>query len=156
MGNPVAVKELLNVEDDYIRKLIAREVILLKNVRHQNCVSWLGVCSYQGSIFLITEYVPGGDLRKVLKTETNLPWSLRIKIIVDICAAMTYLHSRKIMHRDLKSKNVLIESPTFVAKLCDFGFARIHSMPNEMTVKVGTEEWMAPGDKKKKEKIHWN
>lgn len=56
-----------------------------------------------------------------------------------------YLHSKNFLHRDLKSKNILLESTTFVAKLCDFGFAREQTNKDQiLTVKVGTDVWMAP------------
>jgi len=104
-GTPVAIKEMLNIEDLHIKNMIAREVILLKEVRHPNCVSWMGVCSHQGNVLLVTEYVAGGDLRNILKKNSiELTWYLITKICVDICSAMTYLHSKQIMHRDLKSK----------------------------------------------------
>jgi serine/threonine protein kinase len=57
---------------------------------------------------------------------------------------MNYLHAREFLHRDLKSKNILIEN-SYKAKLCDFGFARENKNNQSLlTVKVGTDEWMAP------------
>lgn len=67
------------------------------------------MCKDTSGIFIVTEYIPGGDLRSKLKDE-NLPmsWHLRVKIAIDVAYAMNYLHSKKMIHRDLKSQNLLV------------------------------------------------
>lgn len=90
------------------------------------------------------EFASNGNLRQLLKDHsTELPWSQRVRLALDAGRAMAYLHSKKVIHRDLKSKNFLLHNG--VCKLCDFGLARVARDFNAtaMTI-VGTEDWMAP------------
>jgi LIM domain kinase 1 len=103
----------------------------------------MGCCISDSGLFIITEYVAGGDLRKMLKNlDVVISWGTKLRILMDICYALCFLHSKNTLHRDLKSKNVLIDEGSFKAKVCDFGFARSYSGVNEqnkmITVRVGT------------------
>jgi len=108
----------------------------------------MGCCIHESGLFIVTEFVAGGDLRKLLKGDAELHWTTRFKIALDICYALCFLHSKHVLHRDLKSKNVLIEEGSYKAKVCDFGFAREYNTldknQNMVTFKVGTDTWMAP------------
>jgi serine/threonine protein kinase len=68
--------------------------------------------------------MPRGSLYNVHKNEGPLPWSTRIKIAVDIASGLEYLHERKIIHRDVKSLNVLLDND-YNAKICDFGLSKV-------------------------------
>jgi len=101
-------------------------------------------------VFIVTEYIAGGDLRKLLKDELiPMSWLLRSRIATDVVYAMTFLHSKGLIHRDLKSNNLLV-GDNWKVKVCDFGFSRRVSKDQQMTL-CGTDEWMAPevmcGDK---------
>jgi len=75
----------------------------------------------------------------------DVPWHVRISFALDVASAMAFLHSRHIIHRDLKSKNLLL-TENLKVKLCDFGFARSikdRRQMKHMTL-CGTEEYMAP------------
>ena len=79
-------------------------------------------------LHIITEYVPGGTLRQMLKnTYMELSWKQRIEVARDIAAGMCYLHSQHVIHRDLKSKNILIQSSQGrkTAIVADFGLASV-------------------------------
>lgn len=142
-GTKVAVKQLLDVDDADMHKYITREMLTLRDVRHPNVVQLMGLCKHSSGIYIVTEYIPGGHLRRLLKNrELDLPWSLRIRIAQDIMMALTYLHSRGIVHRDLKSQNLLVDDG-YRIKVCDFGFSRLVEKNEFMTV-CGTDEWMAP------------
>jgi len=145
-GEEVAVKEILNSDVDVIQKLIVREVKALKAVDHPNIIHYIGICDHISGLYIVTEFVDGGDLRKLLKDSSkDISWQTRVSISTGICNAMIYLHNKGLLHRDLKSKNVLLEEGTQNAKLCDFGFAREQDDDeNKMTLKVGTDKWMAP------------
>eukprot|EP00004_Rigifila_ramosa_P013205 TRINITY_DN2912_c0_g1_i1.p1 TRINITY_DN2912_c0_g1~~TRINITY_DN2912_c0_g1_i1.p1 ORF type:complete len:429 (-),score=118.27 TRINITY_DN2912_c0_g1_i1:238-1497(-) len=146
-GTDVAVKRMFQNDDPEDQKYIARELKVLQHVHHPNVMQYMGVCQKDGNILLVTEFVEGGDLRELLKSDTPLSWPQRIRFALDTTRAIAYLHSRKIIHRDLKSKNLLVDSSMRV-KVCDFGFARTHKDAGQgrqrtMTV-CGTDEWMAP------------
>ena len=88
-----------------------------------------------------------GDLDTLLSRGippvTRLSLSQKLQIAIDIAEAMVFLHSSGIIHRDLKSLNVLI-APDSTAKLVDFGSSRIIDTNSTMTGAVGTARWMAP------------
>jgi len=141
----VAIKQLYDIDDEFMFKYIEREMALLKEMRHPNIVKFLGLCkSDEGDIFIVTEFVPGGDLRHILKDKNfPLPWKLRISIAMDLAKALQYLHSQGIIHRDVKSNNLLVEED-WTIKVCDFGFARDIDKSTESMTLCGTDEWMAP------------
>jgi len=142
-GTDVAIKQLLDVDDKDMHKYIEREMATLRDMRHPNVVQFMGLSRNSTDVFIITEFIPGGDLRKILKDEAKeLPWTLRAKISTDVAYAMTFLHSKGLIHRDLKSNNLLVDN-NWKVKVCDFGFSRRVSKGEQMTL-CGTDEWMAP------------
>eukprot|EP01100_Stratorugosa_tubuloviscum_P001256 TRINITY_DN1278_c1_g3_i1.p1 TRINITY_DN1278_c1_g3~~TRINITY_DN1278_c1_g3_i1.p1 ORF type:complete len:386 (-),score=196.22 TRINITY_DN1278_c1_g3_i1:17-1174(-) len=150
LGTEVAIKQLLDVDDRDMHKYIEREMSNLRELRHPNVVQFMGLCRHGTEVFIVTEYIPGGDLRHILKDKNrNLSWLLRAKISLDCAQAMAFLHSKGLIHRDLKSNNLLV-GDNWKIKVCDFGFSRKVSKGEIMTL-CGTDEWMAPevmcGDK---------
>ncbi len=142
----MAVKELLNPEpEDDMDIYYQREMATLKEMRHPNVVKLMGLCKHNNTLFIITEFIEGGDLRRHLKNkELRLSWSLRVRIARDCAAALGYMHGKAILHRDLKSKNLLV-APDWSVKMCDFGFARkIDGPKNSYFTICGTDEWMSP------------
>jgi len=138
----VAIKKLFTIADDQ-KYFVAREIAMLQGVIHPNIVQFLGVCDHSSGIYLITEYVEHGDLFDLLIFGEKKPsWKIRAKIAFQIATACYYLHSKNIIHRDLKSQNVLIGAD-FKVKICDLGFATITQNKKRMSI-VGTNEWMAP------------
>mmetsp|Transcript_30449 Transcript_30449/g.42014 ORF Transcript_30449/g.42014 Transcript_30449/m.42014 type:complete len:350 (+) Transcript_30449:139-1188(+) len=143
LGTTVAVKQLLDVDDEDMHKYIEREMLTLRQMRHPNILQMIGLCKHASGIFIVTEYISGGNLRKRLKDEgIKMPWTLRTQIALDIAQGMLFLHSRGYIHRDLKSHNLLVDE-NWRIKVCDFGFARCVDRGEVMTV-CGTDEWMAP------------
>jgi len=146
LGTRVAIKKLYFVDDDFMQKYIEREMDTLTGLAHPNIVQLIGLCIETDDMYIVTEFVSGGDLRSKLKEPSlEIDWPTRLAIARDIALAMNYLHSKNIMHRDLKSHNLLV-AEGWKIKVCDFGLAR--SAPNDgdrnlMTI-VGTNEWMAP------------
>lgn len=120
---------------------------IYRGARHPNVVQFMGVIMHSSGRYIVTEFVEGGALRDVLrkKREFKLEWPLRVRIATDIARAMAYLHSRSIIHRDLKSANVLMDG-SLRAKVADLGLARSFSRQGQQTATsvVGTLEWMAP------------
>eukprot|EP01017_Pseudomicrothorax_dubius_P009593 TRINITY_DN13292_c0_g1_i1.p1 TRINITY_DN13292_c0_g1~~TRINITY_DN13292_c0_g1_i1.p1 ORF type:complete len:223 (+),score=22.80 TRINITY_DN13292_c0_g1_i1:106-774(+) len=139
-------------------KEFMREISALVKLRpHQNLVNFMGVSQNDKELCIITEFCHGGTLFDLLHRKKNitLPWSVRIKFAKDIALGMHYLHTCEppIIHRDLKSLNLLINtefvSPKqqVVIKIADFGLARTQEMDSvseKMTGLMGTYHWMAP------------
>eukprot|EP01087_Luapelamoeba_hula_P007546 TRINITY_DN1845_c4_g1_i1.p1 TRINITY_DN1845_c4_g1~~TRINITY_DN1845_c4_g1_i1.p1 ORF type:complete len:500 (-),score=59.51 TRINITY_DN1845_c4_g1_i1:33-1532(-) len=145
LGTPVAIKVIAKSEDlqEELDIFVARERAMTK-FAHPHLVQFVGVADHLSNLYLVTEYVHGGDLRRYLKDEKqDMGWRLRIQIGCDIARAMVFLHARKIMHRDLKSKNLLVDT-NWKIKVCDFGFARSFETRSRGYTICGTEDWMAP------------
>ncbi|CAK90113.1 unnamed protein product (macronuclear) [Paramecium tetraurelia] len=115
-----------------------QEIRLLYHLNHDHIVKFYGN-SMDGSCILI-EYMPFGHLVKLI----DLSLDIRIikSIVNQIMSAVQYLHSRNIVHGDIKPENVLI-SKDFVIKICDFGFAIIANQPNAK-LRGGSEGYTAP------------
>ena len=154
-GTKVAVKLLFQADMvANIGKYILRELAMLRAVTHPNIVQFLGLCRHRSDVYVVTEYVANGDLMELLHNHDLVPlsWSLRVHLMMEITKPVAYLHSRSIVHRDIKLENVLV-GENWSVKLCDFGFARCmdnvddgvprDSRIRKMTV-AGTDQWMAP------------
>jgi serine/threonine protein kinase len=145
LGTPVAIKKIAKSEDlqEELDIFVQREAAMAK-YSHPHLVQFIGVSAHGPYVYLVTEYVPGGDLRRYLKNpDVEIGWKLRVQIAADVARAMAFLHSKKIMHRDLKSKNLLVDA-NWKIKLCDFGFARTYMKGKRPYTLCGTEDWMAP------------
>jgi len=92
----------------------------------------------------VVEYMDQGDLKVVLENTTpeSFPWKEKLPCALSIAEGLVYLHSMNIIHRDLKSRNVLMDSISGT-KLTDFGVSR-EASSETMTIGVGTYRWMAP------------
>eukprot|EP00962_Isochrysis_galbana_P020801 scaffold6107_cov130-Isochrysis_galbana.AAC.10 len=117
------------------------EVSALTQLRHPNVVEYLGCVVEPPTYCLVLEYCPGGDLYAALRRPT--PPGLAAGVLRGVAAGMTYLHSRRYIHRDLKSSNVLLD-PVGRPKLMDFGLSRRMDEEAELTAETGTYRWMAP------------
>ncbi|KAI7754080.1 hypothetical protein M8C21_009595 [Ambrosia artemisiifolia] len=95
---------------------------------------------------VVVEYLPGGALKSYLikNRRKKLPFKVVIQIALDLARGLSYLHSQKIVHRDVKTENMLLDK-TRTVKIADFGVARVEaSNPNDMTGETGTLGYMAP------------
>ncbi|XVF75114.1 hypothetical protein PTKIN_Ptkin13bG0161900 [Pterospermum kingtungense] len=104
------------------------EIELLSRVHHKNVVGLLGFCFEQGEQMLIYEYVPNGPLSDSLsgKSGITLDWARRLKIALGAAKGLAYLHelaSPPIIHRDIKSTNILLDE-YLNAKVADFGLSK--------------------------------
>jgi len=143
LGVEVAIKQIFRHNDPAYMKYIEREISVLKGVRHPFIVGFCGVCLHDTGLYIVTEFIDGGDVRSLLK-KGGAPWLIRIQIAHDLARAMFYLHSKKIIHRDLKSKNLLIGKDHRV-RLCDFGFARLSEFKRKRVMTIcGTPGFVAP------------
>ncbi|KAJ8566274.1 hypothetical protein ON010_g6851 [Phytophthora cinnamomi] len=146
----VAVKRLIQEQvsmatsEDFLR-----EIKLMAWLEHPKIIQFVGVAwTKLVDMLAVIEYMDGGDLRTLLdkKPPKRLPWQegLKLQYALDTIDAIVYLHSLSpvIIHRDLKSRNILLDSKKG-AKLGDFGVSATKRQ-NDMTAGVGTARWLAP------------
>lgn len=96
------------------------------HIQHPNIVKLLGIHHDNGTYSLIQEFIQGTNLFDFMhKFNMKIPISRQLLISVQVCDAMTYLHEMRILHRDLKSQNVIYQEAAGICKLCDFGLARL-------------------------------
>ncbi|KAK7279851.1 hypothetical protein RJT34_24910 [Clitoria ternatea] len=145
LGEDVAVKVLRSEQlNDALEDEFAQEVAILRQVHHKNVVRFIGACTKCPHLCIITEYMPGGSLYDYLHKNRNvLELSQLLKFAIDVCKGMEYLHQKNIIHRDLKTANLLMDTHN-VVKVADFGVARFLSQGGVMTAETGTYRWMAP------------
>ncbi|CAD8083040.1 unnamed protein product [Paramecium sonneborni] len=154
-GGEVAIKKMKikSLNENHLKEF-RREISALVTIqRHQNLVQLLGISQKDDELYIVTEYCAGGTLFDLLhrKKHLEINWQQRVKMAIQIADGMLHLHKLNppLIHRDLKSLNLLLES-TFDQnrlniKIADFGLARVQADNGEqMTSVLGTFHWMAP------------
>lgn len=154
----VAIKRLnlQSIDISKARQEFKREVNTLSKIRNPNLVLFMGVALDNTNLCIVTEYWFGGSLFQLLHQDLHigLSWKQKLNISLDVAKGMNYLHNafeQPIIHRDLKSLNLLLQTPVtsstdyICTKITDFGLSRENSLVNEMmTANTGTYHWMAP------------
>lgn len=121
-----------------------QEIMILRSVNHENVVRFYGACTKHRKYLIVTEYMPGGNLYDFLHKKNNtLELPVILRIAIGTSKGMDYLHRNNIIHRDLKTANLLIGDGQ-VVKIADFGVSRHRSQEGDMTAETGTYRWMAP------------
>lgn len=145
-GEAVAIKKL-KFKKLSGQKLQAfqRELGILATAVHPAILRFIGATD-TAPFSIVTEWMPGGSLYHDIHQNHRLDLTDQTIALFDIARGMRFLHSRSIIHRDLKTLNVLIDKDNR-AKICDFGFSKQVEESGEnkvMTMNIGTPHWMAP------------
>ncbi len=170
MGELVAVKKQKWVGEKNKEVYLLRELAVLKHFEHPNLLRYIGAskveavsdseqrtqedvkdeaaddsdneeeCDSGSYVYIVTEPAVHGDLLALLMMDSPLGWCLRCNILMDTARALEFLHNKSLIHRDVKSANMILCNG-YTCKLADFGMAR--QLGSDMTV-VGTDAYMAP------------
>ncbi|XP_051123643.1 serine/threonine-protein kinase EDR1 isoform X2 [Andrographis paniculata] len=147
-GTEVAVKKFL--DQDFSGAALdefKREVRIMRRLRHPNVVLFMGAVTRPPNLSIITEYLPRGSLYRIIhRPHCQIDEKRRIKMALDVANGMNCLHTSipTIVHRDLKSPNLLVDN-NWNVKVGDFGLSRLkHNTFLSSKSTAGTPEWMAP------------
>ncbi|KAG0244306.1 hypothetical protein BGW41_008070 [Actinomortierella wolfii] len=142
----VAVKKFfLTKRDVHQVDAIQHEIEILENLRDSHIIQFYGSTYHENKLVLIMEYAEGGSLQQAINNRRLVDWPTKIRISQDLLRGLDYIHYKGIIHRDLKSQNVLLTRHMEV-KLCDFGLATVKTQSASKSTGsfVGTFRWMAP------------
>eukprot|EP00050_Salpingoeca_kvevrii_P001581 m.173501 g.173501 ORF g.173501 m.173501 type:complete len:571 (-) comp10408_c0_seq3:70-1782(-) len=150
----VAVKTLSKTSTALDRLALLREVKLMASLKHPHIVSLLYLCDEGDDLFMVLEFMGGGDLQKhlrhnrdALQQSSSLHTQL-LEYAMQLCSALCFLESNRVIHRDLACRNVLLDSKKQLIKLADLGLSRVLRQDADYYRKSSDDRvparWMAP------------
>jgi eukaryotic-like serine/threonine-protein kinase len=144
----VAIKLLheKDSQDESFQQRFRQEARAAANLSHPNIVTVHDFGLDQGKLFIVMEYVPGKDLKTLLRQRGRYPYEEAIPLIVQACAGIGYAHRAGLVHCDIKPHNMIV-TPDGRLKVTDFGIARALStiLPDERADVVwGSPQYFSP------------
>lgn len=141
--------KLLSSSSNHIDEIVQRfeyEIDIMSKIDHPNVIAFHDRGKFNGSTYLVMEYLNGIDLEELLISRGRLKELVVFSVAFDLACAINEIHDKGIIHRDIKLKNSIFIPSTNQVKLCDFGIAQIH---NQLQLTqdgfiVGTPIYMAP------------
>jgi len=148
----VAVKLLLaNLDSGDLRERFAREARALAALNHPNIVDIYDSGEFQGSPFIVMEYVRGETLAEKIKRRAPMSLAQQLKLMVELCSGLAHAHEAGIIHRDIKPANLMVDQYGRL-KILDFGIARVSEgltrfggvQVTQLNMRIGTPGYMSP------------
>ena len=133
-------------DDPDFRSRFRQEARAAANLSHPNIVTVHDFGLDQGRLYIVLEYIPGTNLKKILQRRGHLPYDEALSLMIQACAGVGYAHRAGLVHCDIKSHNLLI-TPDNRLKVTDFGIARALASirPEEVTEVVwGSPQYFSP------------
>lgn len=123
---------------------IEREIVIMKLISHENVMGLYEVWENKSDLFLVLEYVDGGELFDYLVSKGRLPERETVHYFKQIIEGVSYCHSFNISHRDLKPENLLLDKRNKIIKIADFGMAALQ-LPNKLLqTSCGSPHYASP------------
>jgi len=148
-GEKVAIKRIhkLSKDDMWTRRKGAQkdEIKLLMLLNHAKVIKLKEFFETRDKLYIVQEYCAGGNLCEVIRKEGGLCETRAKNIFIQLLQAVSHLHASNIVHRDIKTENVLLkEKYTDDVRLLDFGLSRLMPRAELLMTSVGTLDYKAP------------
>ncbi|XP_016354571.1 MAP/microtubule affinity-regulating kinase 3-like isoform X3 [Sinocyclocheilus anshuiensis] len=143
-GSEVAIKiiDKTQLNPTSLQKL-SREVTIMKNLNHPNIVKLFEVIETEKTLFLVMEYASGGEVFDYLVAHGRMKEKEARAKFRQIVSAVQYCHQKRIVHRDLKAENLLLDADMNI-KIADFGFSNEFMVGNKLDTFCGSPPYAAP------------